>query len=91
MKMKPREHIAAGMQQMNLPTQVMGDSLIEITGFCQVLLCGQRGIRSYGEKEIIVDMADCAVSLAGNHLGIVTMTGRELLVRGEIEKVEFLR
>lgn len=91
MKMKPREQLAAGLQQMSLPAQVVGDSLIEITGLHQVLLCGQRGIRSYGEQEIIVDMADCAVLVTGNHLGIVTMTGRELLVRGEIGKVEFLR
>lgn len=91
MKMKPREQITAGLQQMNLPSQVLGDSFIEITGLGQVLLCGQRGIRSYSQEEIIVDMSECAVAVTGTELGIVTMTGRELLVRGGIHKVEFLR
>lgn len=89
--MKPRDHITSGLQQMNLPSELVGDTLIEITGLNQVLLCGQRGIRSYGEGEIIVDMRDCAVCVSGTGLGIVTMTARELLVRGGIEKVEFLR
>lgn len=91
MKIKPREQISAGLQQMNLPSQVLGDSLIEITGLRQVLLCGQRGIRSYSQEEIIVDMAECAACVTGTGLQIVTMTGRELLVQGSIHKVELIR
>lgn len=91
MKIKPREQISAGLQHMNLPSQVFGDSMIEITGSRQVLLCGQKGIRCYSQEEIIVDMADCGVSITGRELGIVTMTGEELLVRGWIQKVELLR
>lgn len=90
MKANAMEHIRADLQQMNLPTQVLGDSLIELTGTRQVLLCGQKGIRSYGESEIIVDMARYAVCITGGELSIVTMTGQELLLRGRIQKVEFL-
>lgn len=79
------------MEQMSLPSEVIGASMIEITGTRQVLLCGQKGIRCYGEQEIIVDMPDCAVRISGTGLGIVTMTGSELLIRGKLDTVGFLR
>lgn len=91
MKLKPREQIARGMEQMNLPSEVIGASMIEITGSRQILLCGQKGIRTYGEHEIIVDMPDCAVRILGTNLGIVTMTASELLIRGNLENVGFQR
>ena len=91
MKFNPKETFAVGMEQMSLPSQVIGTSMIEITGSRQILLCGQKGIRTYGENEIIVDMADSAVRILGTNLGIVTMTPSELLIRGTLETVGFLR
>lgn len=91
MKLRPKERLAVGMEQMSLPSEVIGASMIEITGSRQVLLCGQKGIRTYGEKEIIVDMPDCAVRILGNNLGIITMTATELLIRGSLDSVGFLR
>ena len=91
MKMKPREKIASGMEQLSLPSEVIGASMIEITGTRQILLCGQKGIRTYGEHEIIVDMPDCAVQILGNNLGLITMTASELLIRGSLDSVGFLR
>lgn len=91
MKMKPREQISTGLQQMSLPSHVLGDSFVEITGLRQILLCGQKGIRSYSPEEMVVDMTDCGIAISGTELGIVTMTAQELLVRGNIHKVEFLK
>jgi sporulation protein YqfC len=77
--------------QMNLPSEAFGASLIEITGQRQILICGQKGIRSYSQTEITVELSDCAVQLQGQDMGIVTMTGGELLVRGGLDAVRFLR
>ncbi len=75
---------------MGLPSEVLGASQIEITDCRQILLSGQKGIRSYSDTEIIVDLRECAVSIRGSRLGIVTMTGQELLIRGALDQVEFL-
>lgn len=91
MKINPKEKIAHGMEQISLPSEVLGSSILEITGARQILLCGQKGIRTYGQNEIVVDLTDCAVRILGTNLGIITMTSSELLIRGTLETVGFLR
>lgn len=76
---------------MALPSEVIGASQIEITGYRQILLCGHKGIRQYGETEIIVDMLDCAVRLQGCGLGILSMSKSELLISGVLDSVSFIR
>jgi len=66
--------------QMSLPGEAVGLPHIDILGSGQVLLSGHRGIRSYAPSEIIVEMKDCAVVLQGSDMGIVSMTGNELLL-----------
>ena len=88
--MKPKQQLYKGVEYMGLPSEVLGASQIEITDCRQILLSGQKGIRCYSEKEIVVDLRDCAVSIQGKHLGIVTMTGQELLIRGVLDTVQFL-
>lgn len=88
--MKPKQQIYRGAEYMGLPSEVLGASHIEITDCRQILLSGQKGIRSYSETEIIVDMKNCAVCIQGLGLGIVTMTGQELLIRGSLDSVQFL-
>lgn len=91
MNRNPKEPIYRAAEYMALPSEVLGASQIEITGCRQILLCGHKGIRTYSENEIVVDMADCAVRLTGNGLGILTMTKQELLLGGRLDGVAFLR
>lgn len=88
--MKPKQRLYQSIEYMGLPSEVLGASQIEITDCRQILLSGQKGIRSYSDTEIVVDLKDCAVSIQGNRLGIVTMTGQELLIRGNLDQVRFL-
>lgn len=91
MKLRPAQQLAKGMEQLSLPSEVLGGELIELYGDRQILLCGQKGIRSYQEHEIIVELQHCAVEIKGNQLGLVTMTSQEVLIRGIIDSVVFLR
>lgn len=91
MQNSPKQMVYRQTEQLGLPSEVIGASSIEIMGNRQVLLCGQKGIRRYSEHEIVVDLKECAVKICGNHLGIVSMNGQELLLRGEIDSVGFLR
>lgn len=91
MKLQPKEQVARGMEQLSLPSEVLGNVMVELYGNRQVLVCGGRGIRSYQEQEIIVELDHCGLRICGHRLGIVTMTGKELLIRGTIDSVGFLK
>ena len=91
MNRNPKEPIYRAAEYMALPSEVLGASQIEITGCRQILLCGHKGIRLYGETEIIVDLIDCAVRVSGGDLGILTMTKQELLLSGRLDSVSFIR
>ena len=91
MNKSPKEPIYRAAEHMALPSEVIGASQIEITGYRQILLCGHKGTRQYGETEIIVDMRDCAVRLQGCGLGILSMSKSELLISGVLDSVSFIR
>lgn len=91
MNMNPKEPICRAAESVALPSEVLGASQIEITGCRQMLLCGHKGIRSYSDTEITVDLPDCAVKLTGSGLGILSMTKQELLLGGTLEHISFLR
>ncbi len=40
---RPKRQLLSELEQMSLPTQVMGASLVEVTGGRQVLLTGRKG------------------------------------------------
>lgn len=91
MKSQPKEQLSKGMEQLYLPSQTIGTTHITLNGDRQVLICGQKGIRSYESGEIIVELEHCGLSVRGDKLGIVTMNAQELLLRGQICVVEFLK
>ena len=91
MNKNPKEPFYRAAEYMALPSEVLGASQIEITGSRQILLLGHKGIRLYSETEILVDLMDCAVRVAGNNLGIQAMTKQELLISGSLDCVSFLR
>lgn len=91
MNIYPKEPMLRAAESMALPAEVLGASLIEITGCRQILLCGHKGIRCYSDTEITVDLQDCAVHISGSKLGILSMTKQELLLGGNLEHISFLR
>jgi sporulation protein YqfC len=91
MSRNPKDPVYRAAEAMALPSEVLGASQIEITGCRQVLLCGHKGIRLYSPESIIVELADCAVEVTGQELGILTMTRQELLLQGTVDGVRFLR
>ena len=87
--MNYRDTMVRLSDQMAVP-DLMG-SRIEINGTHQLLLCGHKGIRVYSQTEIIVELRDCAARIQGSDLGIASMTKTELLLRGAVDSVSFLR
>lgn len=87
----PKQQLYREAEALGLPTEVMGATLMELTGDRQLLLHGKKGIRSYSDTQIVVELRECAVEISGRSLKIVMMTGQELLLRGTIDCVRFLR
>ena len=79
-----KEQLYRVSEAAEFPSTLFGASRVELQGNHQALLIGHKGIRSYGDKEMIVDMADCALRLCGEGLSIAAMTKQELLIRGMI-------
>lgn len=78
-------------EQINIPSQVLGASRVEITGTHQILLIGHKGIRHYGDTEMIIDLDFSAVKLQGSNLHIKSMTRRELMICGNIISLGFIQ
>ncbi len=91
MKCDAKQQLYRGMDQLGLPSDVLGGSHISLQGDRQVLVSGQKGIRSYETHEILVELSSCALRIFGRELGLVTMTGSEVLIRGHIDGLEFVR
>ena len=91
MMINPRERIESSLERMELPSQVIGASVMELFGNRQVIICGHKGIRLYQQNEIIIEMADHAVDIQGDDLAIVSMRAKELMIRGCISSVRFIR
>ncbi len=89
--MRSYEPLCRAAEQMSLPSEVLGASRIEITGSRQVLLCGHKGVRLLSDTEIIVELPDCAASVRGAELAVLTMTRSELLIHGRVDSLSLLR
>ena len=91
MKRKPMEAVLTGMDQLSLPTDQFGTCHLELYGDRQILISGQRGIRTCLSTEMTVELSNGALKIQGRELQIVSMTARELLIRGTIDQVGFIR
>lgn len=85
------EAMIAGMDHMSLPTDILGTCHVELYGDRQILITGQRGIRTCLSTEMTVELSGGAIKVQGRELQIVSMTARELLIRGIIDQVGYLR
>lgn len=86
-----KQQLFEAAEKMSIPSQVLGASKLEITGTHQILLIGHKGIRSYGDTEMIIDLDTCGLKLQGSGFYIKAMTRQELLIGGNIISMVFLR
>ena len=76
----------------DLPGEVLaGMPLITITGGVRIHIENHRGILEYGETEIDVNCGKVVVRLSGEKMELRAMSENELLITGELARVEFIR
>ena len=90
MKKMPMKTVLSGMDQINLPTDLLGTSHIELYGDRQILISAQRGIRTCLATEMVVELNGGALRITGRDLKIISMSARELMIRGSIDGVVFV-
>ncbi len=72
----------------DIPGQVMGLPVVELTGTGQLRMENHRGILAYGENEILVSGGGVLIRVRGEGLELKAMTAGELLITGTVRCVE---
>lgn len=63
---------------------------LELNGPRELLLLHHRGIRTYGETCMIINVPGGGLRIKGEGLVLAAMDAQELLIRGTVFSVEFL-
>ncbi len=73
------------------PDMVAGLPHVEVMGNAQFYMENHRGILSYSSEEIAVSGEGVIVRVMGKKLELMSMTGEALRIKGDIERVEWVR
>ncbi len=65
-----------------------GAPRIIVSGGGRVLVEGHRGLLEYSEERIAAAGAGCRILIKGEKMGLVAMSGRQLVVAGRLWAVE---
>ena len=77
---------------VDLPGEAIpGQPLIEIVGERRILVENHRGVVQYGEKEICLRVNYGYIKIVGCGLHLVRMTKQQLIICGNIDKIELCR
>jgi len=89
-RQRPEGILERAAEALDLPGDVVaGLPRLEITGFRELRMENHQGILSYSTEEIRVSGGRSEVIVAGSGLTLRAMNSRELLITGEIKKLEF--
>lgn len=76
----------------DLPGEVLpGQTLVEITGDCRVLIENHGGVTMYGSREIHIKVGFGKVCICGSNLELARMTKQQLVISGRIDSVSLQR
>ena len=88
--LKPKKVFSEAAELFDLPGDVVaGLPHIELVGNTQFYMERHRGIISYSEECIDINSDRMIVRVRGSGLGLVSMSGEALRIRGTITQVEW--
>ena len=89
--MKKRKLLALDLsEKLQLPEEaLLGAAKLTVTAGRRVLIENHRGILEYSTEYIAVSTGKGRIGLNGSELRLLAMSGRELLVGGRIQSVEW--
>jgi sporulation protein YqfC len=76
-------------RRLDIPAEALTDGpRITISGHDRVLVEGHRGLLEYADDRIAAAGAGCKILVKGQGLGLEAMSGRELVITGQLWAVE---
>lgn len=76
--------------RLDLPEDaLLGAAKLTVTAGRRALIENHRGILEYGTEQIIVSTGRGKLRLQGSELKLMAMSGRELLISGRLNSVEW--
>ncbi len=77
------------LTRLDIPEEAATNATrITISGGSRVLVEGHRGLLEYAEDRIAAAGPGCRILIKGEHLGLVAMDRREMVVSGRLWAVE---
>ncbi len=87
---KPTGVISKIAERFDIPADaVTGAPLITLTGNRRLHIDHHRGILEYGREFISVNSGNSILSIYGTSLELASMSSSELLLTGDIQRIEF--
>jgi len=84
--------LSRAAELFDLPEEVISTlPHVEILGSGQFYMENHRGILSYSGEEIAVNGESLIVKICGSGLELVSMTGGALRIKGDIDRVEWVK
>lgn len=71
--------------------ELPGQSIIEISGGCRVLIEGHGGVKAYSREKIVINTKNGMVCLCGCGMEIIRMTRERMVIQGRIDSINLLR
>jgi len=79
-------------EKFDLPGEIVaGMPKVTVTGCRRVYIENHRGILEYGKERININGGRVIIKISGDNLCIKGMSGKELIVMGDIIGIEFER
>ena len=76
-------------ERFEIPSEALGATRMTVTGERRILIERHRGILEYSRELISVNCGRRVLSIYGARLDLVAMTSEELLIVGDIVRIEF--
>lgn len=76
-------------EKLHSTTKALNPATVDLISNKEALVCGCRGVIEYDENRVKLNCGDIIVCFQGMYLSIKALSIEEIIVRGEILKIEF--
>ncbi|MBQ6554707.1 MAG: hypothetical protein IJL89_05700 [Firmicutes bacterium] len=79
-------------ENLGLPKDAVLDlPLVSITGSCEIVIDNFKNIREFSDKNVCINAGSLHIQLCGSGLEISCLTKETLMIRGDIDAVNFVK
>lgn len=77
---------------LHLPSNaILGEPMVEVTGMNQVRVENHKGVVKYASSQVKINTSLATLLITGANLTIKSMIPEEIVITGNIDRVEYLK